>query len=306
MKATLFTEVGYSLNLLMEYIEMGEIGLPEIQRPFIWKATKVRDLFDSMYKGFPVGYLLFWSNGYGGNHRQIGTESKQKAPRLLIVDGQQRLTSLYAVLKNRPVLRSDYTEQNIQIAFRPSDSKFEVADAAILRDPEYIPNISELWSTEISRNRYVKEFIKRLRDSREINEDEEDFLIESIDRLYDLHNYPFTALELSSSVNEEHVADVFVRINSQGITLNQADFILTLMSVFWDSGRKELEKFCYNARKPSTSEASPYNHFITPDPDQLLRVSVGLGFRRARLKYVYSILRGKDLETEQFRERAQV
>jgi len=107
-------------------------------------------------------------------------------------------------------------------------------------------------------------------------------------------------LELSSTVDEENVAEVFVRINSKGTTLNQADFILTLMSVFWDDGRAKLEHFCRDARQPSISASSPYNYFIQPDPDQLLRVNICLGFRRARLRHVYSILRGKDLETEEF------
>ena len=80
-------------------IHVGEIGLPDIQRPFVWPRSKVRDLFDSMYRGFPIGYLLFWENGFSGVHRTIGVEGKQKVPRLLIVDGQQRLTSLYAVIK---------------------------------------------------------------------------------------------------------------------------------------------------------------------------------------------------------------
>jgi hypothetical protein len=302
MKATLFKEVGYSLSKLIEDIEIGEIGLPDIQRPFVWNQAKVRDLFDSMYKGFPVGYLLFWANGIGNDHRQIGTDTKQNIARLLIVDGQQRLTSLYSVLKGKHVLKSDYTAQHIRIAFRPKDATFEVADAAIQKDPEFIPDISELWAGKISRNKFVKNFLERLGKYREISDDEEDSLCESIDRLYDLRNYPFTALELSSTVNEEDVADVFVRINSKGITLNQADFILTLMSVFWDEGRMQLEHFCRKAKQPSTSEASPYNHYIEPSPDQLLRVAVGLGFRRARLQYVYSILRGKDLETEQFSE----
>lgn len=299
---TLFKEVNYSLNKLIADIDMGEIGLPDIQRPFVWPNTKVRDLFDSMYKGFPVGYLLFWANGVGNGHRQIGTSHKQKVPRLLIVDGQQRLTSLFAVLKGLPILRSDYTQNHIQIAFRPRDQKFDVADAAIMRDPEYITNISDLWAGELTRNRFVKQFVAGLKERVTLTEDEEDQLIESIDRLYDLQNYPFTALELSSTVDEEQVADVFVRINSQGVTLNQADFILTLMSVFWDEGRADLEKFCREARQPSTNQASPFNYFIRPDPDQLLRVNVGLGFRRARLRHVYSILRGKDLETETFSE----
>jgi hypothetical protein len=300
MKATLFKEVGYSLSKLIEDIDMGEIGLPDIQRPFIWNAVKVRDLFDSMYKGFPVGYLLFWVNGFSDVHRQIGTEPKQKVPRLLIVDGQQRLTSLYAVLKGRPVMRKDYATQTIQIAFRPIDAKLEVTDAAIRKDPEFIEDISQLWSSEIPRYSFVNSFIGRLREYREVSKEEEAGIWESIDRLYDLQNYPFTALELSSTVEEEQVADVFVRINSKGITLNQADFILTLMSVFWDEGRTQLERFCYAARKPSAVGPSPYNHFIEPDPDQLLRVAVALGFRRARLQHVYSILRGKDLETEKF------
>jgi hypothetical protein len=300
MRATLFKEVGYSLSKLIQDIEMGEIGLPDIQRPFVWTPAKVRDLFDSMYKGFPVGYLLFWANGIGNGTRQIGTEAKQKVPRLLIVDGQQRLTSLYSVLKGKPVLTQEYTPQHIHIAFRPRDEMFEVTDAAIRRDPEYISDISELWAGKVSRNRFVKDFITRLQQSREVSEQEEDHLIEAIDGLYDLHSYPFTALELSAQVDEEQVDEVFVRINSKGVSLNQADFILTLMSVFWDEGRSDLEQFCKTARKPSASAASPFNHFVEPSPDQLLRVAVGLGFRRARLKHVYSLLRGKDLETDLF------
>lgn len=302
MKATLFKEVGYSLSKLIEDIEVGEIGLPDIQRPFIWSAAKVRDLFDSMFQGFPVGYLLFWTNGLSDGHKQIGTNTKSRVPRLLIVDGQQRLTSLYSVLKGMPVLREDYSPYEIKIAFRPRDGSFEVTDAATRRDPEFIPDISQLWAGEATRNRFVKDFIANLRKHREVDEDEEDHLSESIDRMYDLHSYPFTVLELSSSVGEEQVAEVFVRINSQGVTLKQADFILTLMSVFWDEGRSELEQFCRVARQPSTSEASPFNHFMQPDPDQLLRVAVGLGFRRARLEHVYSVLRGKDMDTGQLSE----
>lgn len=300
--ATLFKEVSYSLSKLIHDIQMGEIGLPEIQRPFVWGNNKVRDLFDSMYKGFPVGYLLFWANGVGNGHRQIGTGDKQKVARLLIVDGQQRLTSLYAVLNGVPVLKEDYTENRINIAFRPLDQKFVVTDAAIRKNPEYIPDISVLWSQDISRRQYEKKFFERLRLAREVSEEEEYNLSEAIDQLYDLQNYPFTALELSTTVDEEQVAEVFVRINSQGKTLNQADFILTLMSVFWDQGRKKLEIFCRDALVPDTTKASPYNYYSTPSPDQLLRVSIALGFRRARLRYAYSILRGKDLETEEFSE----
>ena len=302
MSNVLFTEVTYPLSALLQNIELGEIGLPEIQRPFVWPNIKVRDLFDSMYKGFPVGYLLFWSNGSNGV-RQIGVSAKQRIPRLLIVDGQQRLTSLYAVLRGIQVIRSNYKSERIYIAFRPRDQLFKVTDATIWRDPEYIPDISELWSGVKPRNRFVKDFFLRLAESRKVSkvgEEEEDTLSEAIDRLYDLQTYPFTALELSSTVGEEDVASVFVRINSTGTSLNQADFILTLMSVFWDEGRTDLEKFCRDSRTPSAGKPSPFNHYIKPDPDQLLRVSIGYGFHRARLSHLYNILRGKDLETEQF------
>lgn len=309
MTVTLFKKVDYTLNKLLEDIAIGEIGLPDIQRPFVWPNTNVRDLFDSMYRGFPIGYLLFWANGVPGGHRQIGTDHKQAVPRLLIVDGQQRLTSLYAVLGGVPVVRDDFRKERIQIAFRPKDQKFEVIDAAIQRDPEWMTDISLLWSKETSRAKVVRGFLQRLNESRSksetpqaLTDDEEEALTESIDRLYDLHNYPLTALELSASVGEEQVAEVFVRINSKGKTLSQADFILTLMSVFWDDGRAALEHFSRDAKRPAADGPSPFNHFIQPDPDQLLRVDVGLGFRRARLQHVYSILRGKDLETEAFSE----
>ncbi|MGB8338161.1 MAG: DUF262 domain-containing protein, partial [Burkholderiales bacterium] len=283
--------------------DIGDIGLPDIQRPFVWPNTKVRDLFDSMYRGFPVGYLLFWENAQTNGAKHIGIGNKQHSvPSRLIVDGQQRLTSLYAVFRGKKVFDEDYRERQIEIAFRPRDGRFEVADAAIRRDPEWIANISNLWASGKSSFQMVKGFLKSLEEKVSLSPDEEENISHNLDRLFDLQKYPFTALEIASSVDEEQVADIFVRINSEGVTLNQADFILTLLSVFWDKGRAELEHFCRASRQPPAvgSDASPFNHFIEPDPDQLLRVSVALGFGRGRLKSVYQVLRGKDLETGLF------
>ncbi|HOO50833.1 MAG TPA: DUF262 domain-containing protein [Alphaproteobacteria bacterium] len=297
---TCFKRVDYDLAGLLHYIDIGDIGLPDIQRPFVWSATKVRDLFDSMYRGFPVGYLLFWANAEVNGVKSIGVgEKSHKAPNLLIVDGQQRLTSLYAVFRGKKVLNEDYVEAGIEIAFRPRDGKFEVADAAIRKDPEFITNISEIWASGKSSYSLVKDFLKGLREKREISDDEEETISHNLDRLFDLQKYPFTALEIAPTVDEEQVADIFVRINSEGVKLNQADFILTLLSVFWEEGRIQLEQFCRQSRiAPTTKDQpSPFNHFIQPGPDQLLRVSVALGFFRGRLKSVYQVLRGKDLET---------
>lgn len=140
---TCFKRVDYDLSGLLHYIDIGDIGLPDIQRPFVWSNAKVRDLFDSMYRGFPVGYLLFWENSQSNGVKQIGVGDKQHSvPMRLIVDGQQRLTSLYAVFRGKKVLDEDYRERLIEIAFRPRDGSFDVANAAIRRDPEWIPNIS--------------------------------------------------------------------------------------------------------------------------------------------------------------------
>ncbi len=119
----------------------------------------------------------------------------------------------------------------------------------------------------------------------------------AFERLFAISNFPFTALQLSSRIDEEQVAEIFVRINSKGKQLNQSDFILTLMSVYWEEGRKELEKFCKQAKEPNKDRSSPFNYFIEPEPGLLLRVSIGIGFRRAVLKYAYALLRGKNLET---------
>jgi len=299
---TCFKKVDYDLAGLLHYIDLGDIGLPHIQRPFVWSNTKVRDLFDSMYNGFPVGYLLFWENGQGNNSRQIGTDDKpHKVPNRLIVDGQQRLTSLFAVLRGVPVLDADYRERIIEIAFRPRDGRFEVADAAIRRDPEWVPNISTVWADGQTSYQLITGFLDSLSAKAPLSREEVRQISGSLDRLFDLQRFPFTALEVASDVDEEQVALIFVRINSEGVKLNQADFILTLLSVFWDEGRHDLERFCYQSRQvPAPGASSPYNHFIQPDPDQLLRVAIAVGFKRGRLKSVYQVLRGKDMDTDEF------
>ncbi len=297
---TLFKEVNYNLATLIQQIDLGIIGLPDLQRPFVWSDTKIRDLFDSMYKGYPVGYFLFWANANIEATKSIGTAEKQKHPNLLIVDGQQRLTSLYAVLNGQEIIRENYSKSTIVIAFNPLEDKFEVPDASIRKNPRFFHNISEIWQKDADIFEIADNFIEVLERVKELSREEKRQIKRSFNALKNLESYPFSALELSANISEEQVADVFVRINSQGKALNQADFILTLMSVFWEEGRRDLEEFCRLCRLPSKDNASPFNYLIDPDPDQMLRVSVGMAFRRARLQYVYSILRGKDLESGEF------
>lgn len=297
----LFKEVSYTLGSLLDSIEMGIIGLPDIQRPFVWKNAGVRDLFDSMYRGYPVGSLLFWQNAHASGSKSIGMGTKQKSPELLIVDGQQRLTSLYAVVKDQQVIREDYSSDYIFIAFHPLKEQFEVADAAIRRDRYWIPDISYLWDPDTDLFELVEEYLEALRQVHEVSSDEVKRIRRSIQKLQNLRNYPFHALELLPSVDAEQVSQIFVRTNSKGQRLSEADFILTLMSVYWDEGRHDLEQFCRAAKVPAAG-LTPYNHFLQPSPDQLLRVAVGYGFKRGRLSSVYSLLRGKDLETGEYSE----
>jgi hypothetical protein len=231
----LYKDTGWTVQLLVESIKQGRVALPDIQRPFVWHAAKVRDLFDSMYRGFPVGSLLFWETGAEKGTRQIGVDTPEAVPNHLIVDGQQRLTSLFAVMTSAKVLRDDYSEAEIQIAFRPSDATFAVADAAVRKDPEFIPDISALWRPG-QRYPTINDFLAKLRARRPVDGAEEERLRYAIDHLCELQYFPFNVVELNASADEAQVAEIFVRINSEGVTLIQADFILTLMSVFWDKG----------------------------------------------------------------------
>jgi len=295
----IFTTSNIPISSLIEDIDRGKIGLPELQRPFVWPNVNVRDLFDSLYRGYPAGFLLFWKTGAENGLRSIGTDAKQAVPELAIVDGQQRLTSLYAVVKGGEVLRSNFKKERIQIAFNPLSERFDVADAAIKKDRAYIPDISVLWGAEFRPGAYRKTFIAELLEIRELSESDQEKIEAAIDHLRNLLNYSFVALTLPSSVDEETIAEVFVRINGKGKSLNQADFIMTLMSVFWEDGRKELEEFSLKASMPSDGQSSPFNHFIKPSPDQMLRATVGLALKRARLENVYGALRGRDAGTGQ-------
>ena len=299
---TLYRDTSYSLIHLIEEIKHGGIALPDIQRPFVWSAVKVRDLFDSMYRGYPVGTLMLWETGADVGMRQVGGGDVSKVAKLLIVDGQQRLTSLFAVLTGRAVLTNRFANKRIRVAFRPNDESFEVTDAAIERNPEYIPDITVLWAKRYKST--VRHFLTRLGGN--LTDAEQDELEERIDRVRDLRDFRFQVIVLDARANEEEVAEIFVRTNSKGVTLNQADFILTLMSVHWEEGRRQLEAFARAAVDRTIDGPSPRNPFLEPKPDQLLRAAVGLAFRRGRLHNVYNILRGKDLDSGKVTEELRI
>jgi hypothetical protein len=298
MPNPVYTPVQYTLAQILGEIELGRLALPELQRPFVWKKTAVRDLLDSMYRGFPVGSLMLWRAAQVDS-RHIGADGKQHTPTEFIIDGQQRLTGLYAVIKGERVTFKDFSRDVIRIGFRPRDGHFEVADASVVNDPEYLSNITELWTG--NHWEVIDTFVEQLRTSRPETTDEEHEKVvrNALNSVHNLVNAQFQAVQIGYEVDEEQVAEIFLRVNSGGTSLTQADFILTLMSVFREEDRRRLEEFSEASRiVPSSSDPSPFNHLIYPSPDELLRVAVLVGFQRGRLQSVLALLRGASADGE--------
>ena len=293
----------WTVQNLVDQVDSGVIGLPDLQRPFVWPNTKVRDLFDSMYRGYPVGELMFWNVAAEEETRAISRDAARNAAHQ-IIDGQQRLTSLYAVIKGKPVRDADYRERSIVIAFNPFTHKFEVPSAAIMRSASWIQNLSEFFASPIpSRRQFIGKFEEA---NGPLDDEQKDTLETTLSHLYDLRNYLFKVVEILATATKETVADIFVRINSEGVSLKAYDFILTWLSVFWPEGRDEIEDFA-RASRITAERASelaernvawtPRNHFVKVDTGQIIRVLVAIGQNRAKLGDAYNALLARDRAT---------
>lgn len=298
----IYSNTTFNVSHLINKIETGELGLPELQRPFVWKDTKVRNLLDSMMKGYPVGYLMLWKCPDSDGNRVIGTGTHNyKSPQEVIIDGQQRLTSLYAVMKGRKVLNSKYEERTIVISYCPLKNRFEVGTSATKRDPEWIYDITKLYSAASSR-RFTNDFILALAAYREsrgetLSEEEEDTIADRVAAVENLAKYTMPVFDIDANADEEAVADIFVRVNSDGVVLKQNDFILTLLSLYWEEGRRQIETFSMeSAQVPKSGAVTSYNHITQVFAQDLIRVVMAYGFNRARLKYGYKLLRGADFD----------
>ncbi len=295
-RAPIFEHGQRSIASLMSDIERDVIALPELQRPFVWEDTKVRDLLDSLFVGFPVGTLVLWHTSNEKEARALGAERSSLRATTLVIDGQQRLTSLCAVMRGVEVVGEDGATRKITIAFRPRDGRFEVADAAIRNDPEFLPNVTELWNGTRSKPQIRRDLMNALRDKGRVVDDKyEDAVERNLDRAHAVSDYRFptvdirkTAATQAEEATEEDVAEIFVRINNQGTRLGQADFVLTLLSVFHRELRDRIEE---RARVMSTGA------LVGIDTQQLLRVACGVAFGRARMSAVYRYLRGVDPTT---------
>ncbi len=296
----IFSNTNLTVNQLIEKIDTGELGLPELQRPFIWKDSKVRDLFDSMMRGYPIGYLMLWECPDLDKKKQIGTDDHSyPTPRQVIIDGQQRLTSLYAVMKGKKVINSNYQEKEIVISYHPLQNKFEVAYQATKNDKEWIYNISDIFvsNTYSFINNYIKSLEEyRKSKNKEVSDDEKTLVADNINAVANLKNHSLPVFDIKANAEEEDVSEVFVRVNSGGVTLKQNDFILTLLSLYWAEGRKLIETFSEESRYPIKDRVTSYNQLVEVDAQDIIRVVMAYAFDRARLQYGYKLLRGADFD----------
>lgn len=306
MAKEIFTHINRKVRDLLNDVSSGRIGLPDLQRPFVWKDSKVRNLLDSMLKGFPIGYIMLWESPTDyDNKSQIGIEDKDfSQPRDLVIDGQQRLTALLAAINGVKIKDVDYKERNIKISFNPLTREFAVWSQAYEKSAEWISSINLAFDAAAQHNeaRFRRSFIKNLNEIRERNQqplltdDEEIRIEENLRDLLYLIDYQLPTLEVSAVASEEDVAEIFVRVNSGGQKLTEKNFIETLLSVYDNEIHKRINEFCRNSRIPK--DGTSFNHIIEVDPVHLIRATVGLAFRRARLRYAYMLLRGKDLDTQ--------
>ena len=296
----LFNNKNLDVSQLIEQIDMGTLGLPELQRGYIWKDSQVRNLFDSMMKGYPIGYLMLWECPTLDKKKTIGAEEHEYSePKSVIIDGQQRLTSLYAVIKGKAVTDSKFETRNIIISYHPLENKFEVGYSLTKRDKEWIYNISDVFATDSFS--FINSFLSSLEESRkakglELTNEEKTVISSNIIALSNLRNYPLPVFEVKANTEEEDVSEIFVRVNSGGVPLKQNDFILTLVSLYWDEGRKLIEQFSKESTYPTKDKVTSYNQIVEVSPQDIVRVVIAFAFYRARLKYGYKLLRGADFD----------
>jgi hypothetical protein len=321
MQEKSFASQKYAVNqhlieTLLAWVKSGEIAIPEIQRPFVWDSTKVRDLMDSLYQGYPIGYIIAWKNP---NIRlKDGSMSEGKK---ILIDGQQRVTALRAAILGEYVVNKEYQRIRIKIAFHPLEARFEVQNPAILKTKEWIPDISEVLDSGMNSFKLINSYLTQNPEA------DQEKVISSISNLYDLTKKQVGMIELAPDLDIETVTEIFIRINSQGVVLSQADFVMSKIAANETYGgqdlRKAIDYFCHLAVAPEFYEfirdndqdfaGKDYFKAMTwlkdetddlydPTYTDMLRVAFGTEFHRAKLSDLVSLLSGRNFETRSFEE----
>ena len=318
MRADNYKITQYSVSSILGYVENSQIAIPEIQRPFVWKGEEVRALIDSLYEGYPIGYLIVWQNSQV-RVRNFGKGGTKK----ILIDGQQRVTALMAALLGKEVLDEQYQSHRIRIAFNPlagkGEERFAVCDTKHEEDSRWIPDISIFFRRDFSFRQFEKEY-------KEANPDEDFTLLEeSVDTLKEIVKHQVGVIELSFLLDIDVVSEIFIRINLQGKPLNQEDFVMSKISVNEQYGgdyiRNCIDYFCHLLRVPSFYQVlqqneteffnSEYGKALTwcqneeqslyiPSYADVLKVVLISYFGKTRIGDLVHLLSGRDGEKKIF------
>ena len=310
-----------ALEQILNYIKSGGIAIPEIQRPFVWKPKQVRDLIDSLYTGYPTGYLII---SQSPNIRlKDGTLAEGKK---IMIDGQQRVTALMTAIMGIDIINSDFQKKRIKIAFNPlanpenDEERFKVQDNAILRDKRWIADIAEVFKPSFDMWQFVNDYCET---NQEINGSA---LNKILMQLIDIKNRQIGVITLNKELTIDEVTEIFIRINSQGAKLNQADFAMSKIAANVTYGgnmlRKAIDYFSHLSVQPEWySDMIKDEEFMNsifasklkwlkddreeifdPDYNDILRIAFMYKFGRAKMKDLVSLLGGRDFETREYRE----
>lgn len=309
-----------TLEQVLGFIKSGQIAIPEIQRPFVWKPVQVRDLIDSLYMGYPTGYLIMSQSPT--MKLKDGTVSTGK---MIMIDGQQRVTALMTSIVGTDVMDADFKKHRIKISFNPlatddDEEKFKVQTPAVLKDKRWIPDIATVFRPDFDSFEFVQKYCSVNTEvlPKELNK--------TIMRLIEIKNRQIGIITLSNEITIDEVTEIFIRINSQGTKLNQADFAMSRMAANEKYGgntlRKAIEYFSHLAVSPEwyndmikddDFQKAPYSEKMAwlrndkesiydPDFNDILRVSFMYKFGRAKMKDLVALLEGRNFETRENEE----
>jgi hypothetical protein len=316
MSTQRYSVTPHPIETLLTWVKSGEIAIPEIQRPFVWEPKKVRNLLDSLYQGYPVGYLISWRNPTV--KLKDGTPSAGKR---VLIDGQQRITALMAGILGKEVLTKDYETVRIRIAFHPLTEKFEVTNPAISKDVSWIEDVACIFAPESDLIEIIDNYVSKNPSADRKN------VGKVLQRLSKIINNHVGIIELAEDLDIETVTEIFIRVNSTGAELSQADFAMSKIAANETYGgnmlRKAIDYFCHIAVAPdflhriekndkafASSEFFPAMKWLQkanddiydPTYTDMLRVAFTAEFKRGKLADLVALLSGRNFETREFEE----
>jgi hypothetical protein len=261
-----------SIEELVSMIERGELRLPEMQRQYVWRSTRVRDLMDSLYRGYPSGAILLWETDEDVPTRDYAVETSANPYQTtrLLLDGQQRLTSLAAIIRGKPVsvrgrkrpiellFNLEHPDGLARVIEVDEESDDDVADALDASEDELQKRFEEM-TFVVAANRlaalpqWVKVSDVFTTDSDSV------FLkaagIESFDdpryekyaqrlaQLRAVRHYVYRMDILERSLSYDEVTEIFVRVNSLGAKLRSSDLALAQITARWRDSLKIFQAF---------------------------------------------------------------